>query len=351
MKLFVRAFSRCPLGHQCETILHRLESSGILVGPKMCLMSRSDRRDLSRSEVLAEARVSRNDRLELSASSGSVALGWMYGPAAHKFSQSIVGELEIDLERMDEFARVFFQMSREAGAFFAVCDLQSCLRRDLDLWSRQGDVTKRLIRPYWLTYLGLEYAGEVPVEELRSLGARVAETEGGGSEVQLPFGASGVDEDTRVAVGLAWPVFVAAKPSAAFQRTIKVDLSAFQELEQPFPREMGIEGVIGNVREFLEAVQERRTRGVEWARRKGISVNDPRDVILAARRFEAVVRDEREVLGDLAAAFGEMVREKVDGKWSIGRAVYRGEPIVRFGFLGLRATPVVRVFLAALSGD
>ncbi len=110
-------------------------------------------------------------------------------------------------------------------------------------------------------------------------------------------------------------------------------------------------GFLGNARSFLASIPERRKRGVEWARQRGIMISRPRDALLVARRFEAQVRDDQELLLDLLATYGDLIRESRNGRWSIGRALFRGEPVVRTGVLGLRASPVARDFLEALSGS
>lgn len=348
MKLSFRAFSRYPLGPRCEAASQLLESSGVLSGQELLLLSRSDRRDLSREEIFEETRTSRNDRLELKGGAGSVTFGWVYGPQAHIFSQSIVGDLEVETEARADFARTFFETCREVGAFFAACDLQACFRADLDLWSRQGDVTKRLIRPYWLNFLGFEYQSQIPVVALKELGIRVEATDAVGVEIQLPFRDSGVDGWLREAVAAAWPVFVTSNSAASLPKPVTVDLAAVRELALPPSQERDIRGVLGDVPRFLGSIRERRERGVEWARQRGVIISRPRDVLLVARRFEAQVRDDQELLVDLLATYGDLIRESKNGRWSIGHALFRGEPVIRTGFLGLRASPVARDFLAAL---
>ena len=130
-----------------------------------------------------------------------------------------------------------------------------------------------------------------------------------------------------------------------------VDLSAVRELAAPPSQERDITGILGNALAFLASIPERRKRGVEWARQRGITISRPRDALLVARRFEAQVRDDQELLLDLLATYGDLIRESRNGRWSIGRALFRGEPVVRTGVLGLRASPVARDFLEALSGS
>jgi hypothetical protein len=288
------------------------------------LASRQGREDLSREELIRTAAASAFDTCHIETTSGDMTIVWRYGPS--KAVPMVFGVTEASTDELHELERLLIDLCVESNSSYAICDLETArfqLEDGTDPYISRG----LFLDLYWWNYFGSEYAKTLVVSaRVDSSAVRTTSLPHGATTVLTRSSPTEVVEKQRIqAIAAEWPVFLRWNRKA--QRSVDVNYSEVRTLAPaPVPAKRKIVDFVGPADEFISSVPEHARRFMEWATTKGLQPKTEDDFRRALRENRSVIRDE--YLAPAVAAYGEAVRQRLNGEWTKALWFGRGEPVV-----------------------
>lgn len=329
MKVSFYVYCRAPLGKLLGAIV---ETCGRVSGSapkKLLLTSRQSREDLPRGEILRSAATSGSDSCDIVMDVGEIGMAWLYGP--RRDVPRMWGTLKVSGQDLSQLRALLNELCVVTRATYAVGDQEtirtaSLLANEVDKYESEGLVSA-LHALHWWNYFGPEYREELPVTDgVRAAAAEVEEVEGGGLAVITRRSPKDpVDSQGVAALADEWPVFRKYNAKAGFKTPIRIDYSQVWDLPAPVSKEGPVRDVVGPPDKFIASVPTHARRFIEWTQSKGLSPKTEEDFLQVLQEHDAVIRDE--LLVPAIAAYGELVKARMDGAWKKS-ILHRGEPVV-----------------------
>lgn len=323
MKVHFDVYGRRPLGRLLGGVLERLERFAATRPTSVSLSSRHGRQDLPREELLRTAATSPFEVCTIDTPVGEVIAVWKYGPGTSV--PTVFGSVDVAPEGLEEMASCLVDLSMHVGASYAVCDLDGTAfspSDGIDTYVSRGI----FFDLFWWNYFGPEHAGALALNDRIASGVARTEVLSNGGIVVVTRGSptTPVDKQKVQAIAAEWPVFLKWNAKAESRR---IDYSEIRSLPAaPVSLERKIADFVGPADEFIVSVPEKARRFMEWAAAKGIPPKTEEDFRRLFRENRSVIRDE--FLVPAIAAYGEAVRQTINGEWTKARWFAHGEPVV-----------------------
>lgn len=295
----------------------------------VALASRHHREDLSRDEIVGSAEKSTDDICTIKTQLGELGLHWSYG--ARRLVPRVWGTLSVGEADVSKIKPFLNRLSDVSGCTYGVCDLEKIrdesMSKEVDVYESDG-VVSALQALYWYNYYAPEYRNQLPITDgVRMAAAELEESAGGGLVIITRHSPKdGVDTAKLSALAREWPVFRKYDSKARFRSPVRIDYSGVWSLPGAVSKAATVGSVIGEPDEFIASVSGHAELFFRWSSQKGLHPKSEEDFQRIFHEHEPVIRDE--LLVPAIAAYGELVRQKLGGRWEKARLFHRGEPIV-----------------------